>query len=135
MHAAAYSRHVSPSARAGTRLSTTCLVDKRGFSSGGGASCCGSLGGGASAGGAGGGAGGVAAAAASSSASELVSALYRDRPLTYELRQAAAETVYNHLVFLRAKGEVETLDGSRGHLGSRWVCACCSSSAGPVAVT
>jgi ribonuclease/clavin/mitogillin len=54
--------------------------------------------------------------------SELVSALYRDKVLTYELRQAAAETVYSHLVFLGEKGQVSTLDGSsRGSLGARWV--------------
>lgn len=61
-----------------------------------------------------------ATARSSSSASELVGALYRDRPLTFELRQAAAETVFSHLVFLRAKGEVETPDGPHANLGSRW---------------
>ena len=74
----------------------------------------------ASGGGAGGG-GMAGGAVASQTAAELVAALYRDRVLSFELRQAASETVYNHLLFLRDKGRVETVDGSGGGLGSRWV--------------
>ena len=74
----------------------------------------------ASGGGSGGDGPGGAVPVASQTASELVGALYRDRVLSFELRQAASETVYNHLIFLREKGCVETVDGSGGGLGSRW---------------
>lgn len=46
------------------------------------------------------------AADALQSARDLVESMYRDRSLSHELRMAATETVYSHLVWLRAKGRV-----------------------------
>ena len=60
---------------------------------------------------------------------DLVEVMYRDRPLSHELRAAATETVYNHLLWLRDKGHVVMhgkagTDGGvvgRPDLGARWV--------------
>lgn len=56
-------------------------------------------------------------------ASELVTVLYSDRHLSWELKQAATETVYNHLLFLSEKGQASPLHdaGAATHLGVRWV--------------
>ena len=61
-------------------------------------------------------------------ASELVADLYRDRVLSWELRQAATETVHNHLLFLKEKGQVHCNVGGAGWssgaavgLGARWM--------------
>jgi ribonuclease/clavin/mitogillin len=59
-------------------------------------------------------------AARAQSAGELVQILYRDRPLTPELRAAATENVYRHLVLLREKGTVCTDAGASATLGARW---------------
>lgn len=63
-------------------------------------------------------------------ASELVAELYHDRVLSWELRQAATETVYNHLLFLREKGRVKCNLGGTGSrngvaagLGACWTYA------------
>ena len=57
------------------------------------------------------------------SAAELVGLRYRDRVLSWELRQAATETVYNHLLFLREKGMAEAVGSSHDHvsISARWV--------------
>ena len=57
--------------------------------------------------------------AAAQSAGQLVGVLYRDRVLSPELRQAATETVHNHLVWLSAKGKVDCMDPLFS-IGARW---------------
>ena len=54
---------------------------------------------------------------------ELVHALYADKVLSFELRQAAAETVYNHLLFLHEKGQARPMlsASSSTGLASRWI--------------
>jgi len=58
-------------------------------------------------------------------AAELVNVLYRDRPMPWVLKAAAAETVFNHLLFLREQGRADSLStqGPTAVLGSRWVLA------------
>ena len=51
----------------------------------------------------------------------IVDVLYSDRVLVPELRQAAAETVWNHLRRLRAHGRVRCVDEARPWGQQTWV--------------
>ena len=62
----------------------------------------------------------VVAGGAGITAASLVGTLYRDRYLTHELRQAATETIYNHLRHLAEKGRVRAA-GSAFGISTPWV--------------